>query len=1299
MKLLPVLFLAAAAVTCPAAPVISEFLADNDGGLKDENGDDEDWIEIHNPDPVSVNLAGWRLSNDAADSQGWSFPARILPPGGRLLVWASGKDRRPLSGNLHTDFRLDNRGEYLALISPSGQRSTEFTPVFHFQPKNRSFGWGYAGTVTVTDATPQPLSAGVNWNRQRISGPASATSDASLNVYDDGLAQPEHQQYLWFDYSSRLAAIPAGQSIAEATLEWTATAMPFAGVSNLSTVPASIGIFPVTDSNRGLSSVATTADGNDFLRFFSANQPTDAISILPGETRTFTWNVTALVRAWRSNPQATGYGQFMLIPSAHPCWIAWDQNRSGPRLTVRTVSSPNPTEAWGFMTPSPALPNSGVTAAGPLVRHVTENPPQPPAAAPFTVTAAISPGQGGPLATVTLIYRRNYEAEIQAAMTDDGTGGDAVAGDGVFSATIPATIMTAGRMIRWRVRATDNSAYQTILPTYSDPIDSPQYFGTVPQDPAVQTQLMVVHRFIQNTSAAQTAAGTRASLYLNGEFYDNVGINLHGQSTSGGAFLKKSYDIDGNRGYRFKWSTDPAQPPAKDINLLTVYADKTKIRHDLAYEMNRAAGVAAHYCFLTHNRLNGTFDGLYSFVEDADDVYLTRAGLNPDGALYKMYNGMSNPATDAITGVEKKTRKLESNFDLHQFLQGMHQPGTAAQRTFFFDNLDVPKMINFMAANTVTGNVDLHAKNYYIYCDTGKTNLWTLLPWDLDLSQGRLWTSANNYFDDGIYLNAGGTLSGQGQNLIAKLYAIPEFSAMARRRIRSLQDQFFGTRNAAPDLNRWYDRRVSEKAAEIGARIVSGQNDIPGSDAAADFSRYTAAQWKNHTGVTGNTAASIYASYTASQEIQRLLSSWVLQRINTINGDSSVPQPYNLAALNPLVFTAVEHSPASGDQSQEFIELRNPNTVDVDLSGWQITGGVAFTFEPGTVVNANGRIIVAASRNGFKTRTVSPKAGESRYVTGGYKGNLSNLGETITLADPSGTPRATYSYQGQPSPWQSHLVITEIMYHPAGDGLAEYIELTNISRDVTLDLTGVRFTQGVTFSFSGSAVTSLPPGGRVLVVRDAAAFAAVHGNGLPVAGVFADGTQLANGGEILQLEDPLNQTIAEFAYDDAPPWPSAADGTGPSLVLIRPESKPDPAIATNWRLSAGTGNPGTSDSLALAPGTESQDLDGDGIPALMEYAMGSSDTVPGAASIGTSRGSSDDGTPFLEVTFPRQTNAEDASLSPESSADLTTWSASGWTWQESTAGTNGSVTERWRLTGPDAARIPLFLRVKATRKP
>ncbi len=61
------------------------------------------------------------------------------------------------SGNLHTNFQLDQDGEYLALISPAGTASTEFTPVFPFQSKNVSFGSGFGGTVTVTDGTPHYL--------------------------------------------------------------------------------------------------------------------------------------------------------------------------------------------------------------------------------------------------------------------------------------------------------------------------------------------------------------------------------------------------------------------------------------------------------------------------------------------------------------------------------------------------------------------------------------------------------------------------------------------------------------------------------------------------------------------------------------------------------------------------------------------------------------------------------------------------------------------------------------------------------------------------------------------------------------------------------------------------------------------------------------------------------------------------------------------------------------------------------------------------------------------------------------
>src|SRR6187431_3270459 len=93
MKTLSLLFLFAAVLPLPAAPIISEFLADNDGGLTDEDGEDNDWIEIYNPDTSPVNMAGWRLTDDPLDTSKWVFPAVNIPADGRLIVWASNKNR------------------------------------------------------------------------------------------------------------------------------------------------------------------------------------------------------------------------------------------------------------------------------------------------------------------------------------------------------------------------------------------------------------------------------------------------------------------------------------------------------------------------------------------------------------------------------------------------------------------------------------------------------------------------------------------------------------------------------------------------------------------------------------------------------------------------------------------------------------------------------------------------------------------------------------------------------------------------------------------------------------------------------------------------------------------------------------------------------------------------------------------------------------------------------------------------------------------------------------------------------
>ena len=102
-------------------PIISEFLADNNSILNDEDGDSSDWIELHNPGVTDVVLTGWYLSDDPTLANKWQLPTTILEAGEYFVVFASGKDRVDPNSELHTNFRLNADGDYLALVRPDGQ--------------------------------------------------------------------------------------------------------------------------------------------------------------------------------------------------------------------------------------------------------------------------------------------------------------------------------------------------------------------------------------------------------------------------------------------------------------------------------------------------------------------------------------------------------------------------------------------------------------------------------------------------------------------------------------------------------------------------------------------------------------------------------------------------------------------------------------------------------------------------------------------------------------------------------------------------------------------------------------------------------------------------------------------------------------------------------------------------------------------------------------------------------------------------------------------------------------------------
>ena len=138
-----------------ALPDITEFMASNDTTLKDGNGNHSDWIEIHNPGPGSVNLENWALTDSAAEPHKWTFPSRVLPAGGYVVVFASGDDEADPAGNPHTNFKLSASGEYLALVHPDGTPVREFSPAYPAQTADVS--WGSPDGVTYgpyAEATP-----------------------------------------------------------------------------------------------------------------------------------------------------------------------------------------------------------------------------------------------------------------------------------------------------------------------------------------------------------------------------------------------------------------------------------------------------------------------------------------------------------------------------------------------------------------------------------------------------------------------------------------------------------------------------------------------------------------------------------------------------------------------------------------------------------------------------------------------------------------------------------------------------------------------------------------------------------------------------------------------------------------------------------------------------------------------------------------------------------------------------------------------------------------------------------------
>jgi len=1166
-------------------PIISEFMASNSKTLLDDYDNSEDWIEVANTGPTNVNLYNWSLTDTNGNLFKWRFPATNLPPGAHIIVFASNRDRHTAGKTLHTNFKLDPDGEYLALVRPDGSIATQFSPTYPPQVTDVSYGFSvdYSSVLNVTNGSVGRVQVPLNGGLAQ-SWVSNSFNDASWTKATNGIGfgAGTYAPLIKTDLRSAMSNVNASAYFR----------LPFV-LTNTFNIYQAVLRMKFDDGFQAYLNGTPVAASNALSELdwnSTATSMHNGTAALTNES----FDITAAISALRAGTNVLAF-QGLNLSAANSNFLL------SAELELDSFGYLD--QARYFVVPTPGTTNSvGAKDLGPIMTKADFFPQLPGTNDSLTITCRVTQAFA-PVTNVMLYWRVMFGATNATRMLDDGLHGDGAAGDGVYGAVIAKTNYSAGQMVRWYFSAADSLSRTSRWPFFLDPTNYAEYLGTVIQANYVTSSIPILHLFAPTSvlqpgtgpggwtsqTGADSDAGGRVSAYFDGEFYDNIRMSLRGNSTAG--FYKKSHRLSFNKEHPFHY--DNSAKRITKTSFVAEYPDPTYLRTRLSYWLDDQVGVPPPFYSPMRLQLNGAFYELANHTDVQETEMLERIGYNPAGAYYANV-GTAQPGGYSTGNFEKKTRLTEDNTDYNNLINALAPALSAGQKwTNLLDRLDLTEVISYMVAARFTHQNDDVWAGMALYHDNDGDDLWRILPYDQNLSWGAAYMDASVYAgiqatnDDVKSFPMYGSSqaipsNGGGWNgMYDLIFQVPQTREMFRRSTRTMLDAYVkppgtpaGTSPAEQKILQWRTPLIS--------------------DAAVDRA------WWGWPGVGGQ--CNFDPGINVTNGVNILLNDFFINRRNHFYGKHSVTNTalaigitktsnagIPLAQPTNAVVSIIgwDYNPVSGNQDEEFVLLTNANNYAVDLSGWKLDGGTQFKFKFGTVIPTGGTLYVSPNTRAFRNRAVSPHGGEGRFVIGPYKGHLNAWGESLTIKDDTGRLVCSNSFVGAPSLAQQFLRVTEIMYNPSpapaltnDEQLFEYIELRNILTNLTLDLTGCRFTNGIDFSFTGSAVTSLLPGQRVLVVRNLPAFTARYGGGVLIAGEFAG--SLDNAGETLRLEDATGEKILDFAYNNS--WYPITDGLGFSLVIVNDLASWDTwDKKSSWRASGAlNGNPGAADPAAPA---------------------------------------------------------------------------------------------------------------------
>jgi hypothetical protein len=1204
------------------AVVINEFHSD-----PDDPTEQVEFIELHNTGPTAVDLSGWRI--DEAVDLTFGVGASIAP-GGYLVITQNAADFQAKFGfspfgQWETGDKISNDGETIELRDSANQVVDEVSFQLGFPwPTTGDFGsslelinpnldndlagsWRSSGSVANPNAGAVLVGLGSAWRYRKgiTANPPAVVGNAANNWQLTGFVEA-NDPIAW---QNGTASIGFGDNDDVTVLNdmrnnyssfYARKTFTLSGP-----LPDTLALRLYVDDG-----AIIFINGHEVARpringaIGSGDKPFNGIAddfVQEAEFEDFT---------------LAGIGDYLVAgTNTIAVHVLNSQLDSSDVSFNLELSIPDNT----IGEPTPGAQNSALTAnAAPQIRQLTQSVQQPTSGQAVTVTIKATDPDGvqgvnlqyqtvNPGSYIRITDAAYATSWTTVAMHDDGLNGDAVAGDNVYSVTLPGSLQTNRRLVRYRITATDTLGAAVTGPYADDPQPNFAYFVydgipdyTASLQPGVSPNVTYAGNTLDDIATYHLIANSidversqyngqynevlfNGTLVYDGVVYDHIEFRNRGVASTY-AVGKNKWKIEFLTGHFLQARDNYGNPYNElwdEINVLPgtnpwwrndVSTEGTVLSEPAAFKLYELAGAPSPHTTYFQFRVidaasatgadqySGDFWGLYIGIEQPDGSFLDEREL-PDGNIYNMHGGVFGATNQRHQGSEQPTDRS----DLSAFLAGID--GGLESLAWWEANLNWDVYFAWNIVNHVVNNSDIRPNENVNYYHNQETGQWYVIPWDLDLT-----------FEDAPH--HGNPVTNR-ENIRSLMAQHPVAKVAHENRLRELTDLLLANGDAA---------NVVQEFADI---LTLGTGDLTIINA-------NQAMWDYHPRKVkpGIWYENFNPALLASQDFAGLTDymqdfvspgGYGYNLLQTQGDETGVPFTptitYSGAANFPL------------DQLQFATSaFGDPNGNAFAKMEWRIAE-ISSSDTPGFDPSAPWKYEVDANWESGELTTFDSDIA--------VPGNVVEEGHTyrarVRMQDSTGR----WSHWSAPVEFVAtaasalpSIRIVEFNYHPAPNPNVadeedmEFIEIQNVGMQ-TVDMSGVQL---VDFASTPHVIpngVSLAPGERLVVARNPPVLQQVYGTGFELMSAGYSTQNLSNGGETIRLLTAGGAEIQNITYTDDAPWPTTeVDGGGYTLVIVDPLASG--SDAANWQPSGVLGGtPGMAEqSFQLGDFDQDGDVDG-----------------------------------------------------------------------------------------------------------